>query len=396
MAHRSGGGSHGGGRHGGSHRSGRGGGSSVLRYSNHSFSNSRRFRYYDRHGRENYIYCSGVPKKVSIFQLIINLIFFIPFIGGGLLIFVYFLSNILPPKPLEPVYEPADVHIIDEAGVIDNQDSLEDALLEFEQLTGIEPYVVTMNHSDWVQYYGSLSDYAYSMYLNTFSDEQHFLVVYSQPENAGEVDFVDWSWEAIQGDETDKILTENHFDQFSRDLHDDLLRNSVSVGEAFENAFQNSLSYMMKGNYSEAVAAGLFSLFWNLIVGIFIVSLISEFINGRRDYQEVPLEGSGNTVPGVMGYGNNVSYQGSAGYQNNTVFQGDGSYQNNTVFQGDGNYQNGMNYGSNQVYQNNLNGAQYNENNSYYNDDARYRSPEYYDDDARYRGSTAYESSKNK
>lgn len=418
MAHRSGGGSHGGGRHGGSHHhSGHGGGSSGPRYSTRPFPNSRRFRYYDRHGRENYIYCSGVPRKSNIFTLIVNLIFFIPFIAAGLFTLLYFLVTFFPPSPLKPVYDQTDVHIFDEAGVIDNEASLEDALQEFEDLTGISPYVVTVYNSEWIGYFNELSDYAYYMYINAFSDEQHFLVLYSEPENAEELDFVDWSWEAIQGDETDRILTEDHFDKFSIDLHDDLLRDSVSVGEAFENAFKNSLTYMMKGDRRESVSMGIFSLFWNFIVGIFIFNVISDFIKGRRDYQEVPYESAGNAVSGAMGYGNNVSYQGNTGYQNNTTFQGDRNYQSNTSFQGNGNYQsnmsfqgngndqNNMNYGANEFHQSNLNGVQYNgvqyntqspADANYYNDDARFRSPEYYDDDARYRGSTAYESDKNK
>lgn len=405
MAHRSGGGSHSGGHHSSSHHSGHGGRSSGPRYSKRPFPNARRFRYYDRHGRENYIYCSDVPRKSSIFALIVNLIFFIPFIGAGLITLVFFLISFLPPHSLEPVFDQTDVHIIDEAGVIDNEVSLEDALQEFEDLTGISPYVMTVYDSEWIRYFDNLSDYAYSMYLNTFSDEQHFLVVYSEPENAEELDFVNWSWEAIQGDETDRILTEDHFDKFSSDLHDDLLRDSVSVGEAFENAFKNSLTYMMKGDRGESASIGIFSLFWNFFIGIAIFSLINDFIKGRREYQEVPYENTGNAVSGAMGYGNNIPYQGNEGYQNNTTFQGGGNYQNNTTFQGDGNYQNSINYGANEFHQSSLNGVQYNgvqynaqgqADDNFYNDDARFRSPEYYDDDARYRGSTAYESDKNK
>lgn len=137
-----------------------------------------------------------------------------------------------------------DVYIVDNIGVIDNEDSLKEVMREFEDLTGIYPCVMTVYDSDWNQDYEELWQYAYDVYINTYSDELHFLIVYSEPENAAELDFVDWSWEAIQGDDTDPILTEYNFGIFQDALQTDLLRDNVSVGEAFENAFEKILQYL--------------------------------------------------------------------------------------------------------------------------------------------------------
>ncbi|MDE6712451.1 MAG: hypothetical protein K2K20_01790, partial [Lachnospiraceae bacterium] len=235
---------------------------------------------------------------------------------------------------------------MDTIGVIDNKDSLEKVLQEFEDTTGISPYIKTVYFDEWIWYYDELWEYAYSEYLNTFDDEQHFLIVYSEPENAEELDFVDWFWEGIQGDETDPILTESKMERFNKDLQDNFLRNNISVGEAFEYTFGESLTYMMgRNDNDDASAMLLFGVVWNAFVLIFVVSMINSFIISRRDYQEVPMEGSSNTVPGAMGHGNNTAYQNGTGVP----------YQNNTTFQNGSNSQNGQTYQNSQVYQSNAN-----------------------------------------
>ncbi len=335
MAHRSGGGSHSGGHHSGGHHSsshGGSGGGNSPRYSNRPFPHARRLRYYDRHGRARYIYVSQMPTKASSFQLICPLIFFIPYISAGIFSEASVFLTLISTKLLRPEYEPTDVHIMDGAGVIDDEDSLEEILQEFEDETGISPYVMTVYDEDWKYYYNELWNYAYEIYINSFSDEQHFLIVYSEPENAAELDFVDWSWEGIQGDDTDPILTESNVDRFGDDLHDNLLRNNVSVGEAFEKAFKKSLTYMMKNNNGgEAVASLVFAVIWNVVIFYAVGGVIRSYIIGKRDYQEVPLEGYANTVPGAIG-GNNPSGTGVP-YQNQTTFQGDPNYQGSQIYQ---------------------------------------------------------------
>lgn len=323
MAHRSGGGSHSGGHHsGGHHSSGSHGGSGGgLRYSNKPFHNARRYRYYDRNGRERYLYCNGVPRKMSILELIIKVVLYLPFVFGSFPIIMMVLSALEPPSPLEPVYEKTDVHIMDTIGVIDNEESLEVVLQEFEDKTGISPYVMTVYDSEWQEEYGELWEYAYRIYVNEFTDEQHFLLVYSEPENAAELDFVDWSWEEIQGDETDPILTETNMERFNKDLNDNFLRDNVSVGEAYETALKNSLSYLMERSNGSKESVKILIIFfsiWNLIIIGAIVNVISSYKKTNRDYQEVPMEGIvNNPVPGTMGYGydDDARYRGSTAYE---------------------------------------------------------------------------------
>ncbi len=224
---------------------------------------------------------------------------------------------------------------------------MEEILQKFEDETGISPYVLTVYDEDWKNY-DELWEYAYDEYYDLFDDEQHFLIVYSEPENAAKLDFVDWSWEGIQGDDTDRILTESNMEIFNKDLHDNFLRDNVSVGEAFEKTFKKSLTYVMKNNNGgEAAATILFVIVWNAFIFFAIYSVFKSYIIGTRDYQEVPIGGSANTASGTMGNGAN------AAYQNGTTYQGGAAYQSSTTtFQGDTNYQGGQGYQGGQVYQN--------------------------------------------
>lgn len=331
MAHRSGGGSHSGGSHsGGSHSSYGSGGRSGPRFSKHPFPNARKFRYFDKHGREMFIYGETMPTKSSKLGLILSLIFISPFLLAGIGILAQFIFIFFPMKPLSPDYAPTDIHIMDGAGVIDNEESLEETLQEFEDLTGISPYVMTLHDSDWMEHFNyNLSDCAYHEYITLFSDEQHFLVVYSEPENAEELDFVDWSWEAIQGDETDSILTESKFEIFQEDLHSGLLQENISVGEAFENAFEQAKTYMMRGDKQDIFLSGLMAVIWNVFIVSILISQIKNYKEGQRDYEEVVY----GAPAGVPNNGNNADGQNYPSNENYVSGQNNDSYQKNTTWQ---------------------------------------------------------------
>ncbi len=363
MPHHSGGGSHSGGSHGsssGGHHGGRGSSGPVI--SNKPFHNSRRFRYYGRNGSEHYIYSTEMPKRMSLFELIFTLIFLVPFLVVGTLSF----STLMPVKPLTPVYEVPDVHIEDHIGTIDNNSSLENTLKDFEELTGISPYIITVYDSEWQDNFVDLIDYSYDLYVNHFDDEQHFLIVYSEPENADELSFVDWRWEAMQGDETDSIITEENFARFQDDLQEGLTKNNISTGDAMENAFINSLDYMMKIDKNALAANLFFPIVWNSIVLVFIISFIKNFIVSRREYVEVPMENTAGYNAG-SNYGTNMSGNniGSNYGTNTTGYNAGNSYGTNAA-----GYNAGNSYGTKMSDYNINNGS--NSDFNYQNDDQKY------------------------
>ncbi|MDO5559892.1 MAG: hypothetical protein Q4F95_09885 [Oscillospiraceae bacterium] len=292
MPHSSGGGSHSGGSHssGGSHHSGHSGGGPTI--SRRPFKNSRRYIYHDRHGMEQSIYCTQLPKKQSLGTLIFQLLFLLPFFAvGGFMAFLA-IKQMMPPSPMKPLSSFSDVHISDDADVLDNENKLENTLREFQKTTGICPYIMTVYDSDWKENYDDLEAYSFSLYVNHFPDEQHFLVVYSQPDDAEDQSFVDWSWEGMQGDNTDDIISERNFSKFQNDLQKYLTRDDVTVSEAFDNAFTHSLDYIMtksSGN-SEAFSMIFFCVMWIGFTLLFAVIILKSYIASKRDYQEVSMD----------------------------------------------------------------------------------------------------------
>ncbi len=301
MPHSSGGGSHSGGGHsGGSFGGGSHGGSSGRGISKRYFPNAKRFRYYDRNGRERYVYGRELPTPMSKALLIFVMIFMLPFIFSGGMVWKAAGQVVIPPKPLKAVYASPGEHVKDEIGAIGSNRALETSMKSFETKTGICPYIITVYDSEWQGKYNSLEDYAYSLYVNNFADEQHFLLVYSEPEDADSLDFVDWSWEGMQGDETDPILTVESMEKFNSDIQKYLTIDSLSTGDAFEKAFSNANGYLMKaaGLGSEQ---GLFLLFfgiaWYGFIAFFIATTIRGYIVSNREYQEVSIGAS--AIPNV-------------------------------------------------------------------------------------------------
>lgn len=293
MPHSSGGGSHGGGSHGGGgHRGGSHGGShsggrSNARISRRPFANSSRYRYRRIGGGYGYIYADRVPERISVGALIFQLIFLIPFFAVGIgFTYHIFSSGIFNKKPLTPQYSDNGNYIEDNIGVIDNEAYLNEALADFQDLTGICPYIITVYDSDWENNYTSLENYAYNLYVNHFYDEQHFLIVYSEPSVYGDDGFVDWSWEAMQGDDTDLIITQDNFSEFQGDLQKYLNMNDYTVERAFRQSFYNSLDYMMNGSDGSGTYI-LFLIFWDFIIIFFLISIIISFIKGSRNYEKV-------------------------------------------------------------------------------------------------------------
>lgn len=300
MAHRSSGGSHSSGGHYSSRRSSShhsshrmsGSGNSITRYSKKPFLNARRFRYYDKNGIERYVYCDRFPPRISFSKLILNLALILPFF---LMVYLEFKENLyvyILPKPLDPVYETTDVHISDELGIFEDENGMEDILQQFEDTTGISPYIMTVYYSEWQGKFDEFWEYVYYTYHIKFSDEQHFLIAYSETETGKS-----WQWDLFYGDEAKQILTEEHMNRFGVDFFENFQNGENSAGKSFERAFENSLTYMMEYKYlSSAIVTTIIFLILFLGLLFFLVSVIKEYKMGKMDYQEVPMIGSINSI----------------------------------------------------------------------------------------------------
>lgn len=259
MPHSSGGGSHGGGCHGGSH--GGSGGSSGPRISRSHFAGAIRYRYFYR-GQERYFYTDRTYKKWSPARLLIGF-FYVPFL------IVIILGIARTEKLWFNRFSKSELMIEDKAGVLGSDHGLEEALEQFRKKTGITPAVVTIPQSAWQGSYNSLERYAYNRYLNEFSDEMHWLIVYSSsPELERK-----WSFEGMQGNDTDSVLTEYTAAGFNEQLYANLSNAQLSVGESIADAFECTTSRAKKPNVLTCNATELFMLVFVCFHAYFMLGL---------------------------------------------------------------------------------------------------------------------------
>ncbi len=288
MPHSLGGGSHSGGSHRSSsgRRSRRGG----VRMSKTYYPNAHKYMYRDRYGNNKYIFADYMPSRVSVWFFAFQIAFLVPFIMAGGALIVSSISMIFPPAPLQSLTETTQSHIDDQIEVLDDEETLEAELRSFEELTGVCPYIITVRDSEWIADYESLERYSYSLYVNRFADEQHLLLVYSEPAMANESGFIDWSWVEMQGDDVDAIMTGAKFDIFRQDLDKYLTIDKYSVAEAFQMTFSEAKTYIMNRDavLFDILIMAFSTVFWNVITGIFVYGFVTGFIRGRREYTEVP------------------------------------------------------------------------------------------------------------
>lgn len=258
MPHSSGGGSHGGGSHGGGSHGGSGRSSRRSTY----FPGAHKYVYY-KDNRPVYYYRADTiktPEQRKKTNLAIGL--FLAFFYV-LMIVSCLVGSFHHPKKLDMNYD-TEILIYDDIDVMTAKDEeqLREILEDFQNLTGITPAVITVPQSVWLGRYTTMENYAYDLYVNTFSDEKHWLIVYSEPEVKD--GFNDWHWEGMQGDDTDPVLTQKWADTFTDHAHKYLLDQKIGVAEAFARAFSDLMPDIMKTSFQPVV---LFAVFFILFHG---------------------------------------------------------------------------------------------------------------------------------
>ena len=228
MPHSSGGGSHSGGSHGGYHRS-----SGRSSYRSHSDSYSRR-----RRRSQRYVYYrNNIPKFFetdSVFKpgfSIAKMLVCILLLAVG----VFMISKAIPHVPK---YSDRSIIVRDEVNVISDKKAVISKLEEFQEKTGITPAIITIPNETWMNGYTSIERYAYYRYLAEFSDEMHWLIVYSQPDLKQEKRMY-WYWEGMQGDYTDGVLTSSDTSRFNT-----VFNSYLGSNESFDDAVIKSFAYI--------------------------------------------------------------------------------------------------------------------------------------------------------
>ncbi len=248
MPHSSGGGSSVGGTHGGS-----AGSSGYYRSSKTYFEGSRLFYYYEGNVLHR-IYLSGSPKAAKKSNILSLVILSIVFLAA---IFVFVFSQYRNPKKLNTTFTTNDIVITDTNNIIDDESKtkLNNTLEIFLDKTGIAPAVIFISNDEWKTTYSSLEKYAYHEYVKLFNDEDHWLIVYSSDKDRVDAN---WSFEGMQGDNTDSILSERITDNFNNEIYNSL-KTKNSPFESINKAFSNlNETVMESGFYTSAIVVVIY------------------------------------------------------------------------------------------------------------------------------------------
>jgi len=296
-----GGGSSGGGfSGGGGHFSGGSGGNHGPRFSTRSaFPGSRRYYYTNSLGRTYFFYYAGSPTRESFTS---SVIFPALFVLAGLVLFAVMVYSLLPHKMNERYLKSVGVYIQDEANVLTDQKEVTESLRTFYDKTGIEPYVYTFLAKDFnTQRYGSLNasnleDFAYKLYVNTFDDEGHWMIVIAVGDTTE-----DWIWCDMAGDDT-TFITDDLWSSFRSDLQKNLSKDDVSISKAvsltFDNATYNA-THLSRSSRLGLIFVIVFAVIWEigsisvLVNSIKRVKMINEYCDfrdkrGGRDFYDAP------------------------------------------------------------------------------------------------------------
>lgn len=236
MPHSMGGGSSSGGSHHGSssHGSSSHGssGSSRPRVSHSYYSGSYSYVHYDiRNKRYSTIYTSRPVavlneeaernKKIKKPALIIVSVLAIALV-------LYILSAGLSPRIKVMGVPKEDINIVDNANFFNSEGKqrVKEALIQFYDKTGIATEVVTCTYQDWKDKFTTLEVYAEYLYVTTWDDEKHLLILicdlHDEPMSND-----DWLFETMLGDDTDKALREYEQGKFVDNIHAGLWRSGT-------------------------------------------------------------------------------------------------------------------------------------------------------------------------
>ncbi len=299
------------------------------------FPGAKRYSYLS-HGKVKYIYSQTDPAKRFHPARLLVLLFYIPFIFGGL----FMVKTSSTPSLKKP--DSTEIIIKDEADVITSQDEseLRTVLRDFYKKSGVVPSVITVEDQKWKDIVFDKENwerpseyYAYTRYLSEFNDEMHWLIVYSDPS----ADF-----EPMQGNNTDAVLTEDIGDIFINRLETNLKDKNTGVGASVSNAFETIMPLISKPSLFDRLASLGPAIFLFLFVGFhaFFMAGLYDLKYKRAVYDPDPDEARqlGNAAAGAaagitQNYGTSADMSRAypqSGYQNygNSYASAGNGYQN--------------------------------------------------------------------
>ncbi|MCR5101551.1 MAG: TPM domain-containing protein, partial [Butyrivibrio sp.] len=280
MPHSSGGGSHSGGFHSSSSSSSSRSRSSKRTapppiYRDKPCRGYSRYAFYNG-SRINYRYVRDTPQSAGLFFTYLVYVFFL--LIGALII--YASINKVEKLNMDYAYGPGITDYIDIL-TDEEEEKLYETFEQFQEKTGISVGLLTDYNESWQDYYDSLENYAYDVYVNSYEDEKHWLIVYTEPKDINP-EFSDWYWEGMQGDLTDLVLTGDTTDEFGEKLQRYLTSNNYTVGEAFNSAFMELTDSLIIGKTEYEPVGIIMGGGWIIFVIFGIIMTTQESINNRK------------------------------------------------------------------------------------------------------------------
>lgn len=239
----------------------------APKHSSKPFVGARMYYYFDLHGARHFFYYSGIPQKRSISGLIVSTVV-------ALLIFSIFLFAsiyIIVPRKLKPSkceFYPSYVH--DESGLFSGSDInyLNESLEKFYKETGIQPFVYVVSYDDVPDVFkpvnkNNLHDYAYDIYLDTFNDEGHCLILY-----ALNVEDDSGIWIEMTGDDAQTVFNDDDFKVFQKDLTAKLKVEDCNRAIAIADTFTENIDTVMKLGTHEKI------ILWFIVNGFILIFVV--------------------------------------------------------------------------------------------------------------------------
>ena len=305
MPHSSGGGSHSSGSHSSSSYSG---GKSTPSVYKTYHSGTKRYVYY-QNNRPRYYYSKEKVKMPTAWKLPVAITVLVVLVLFCILSFSW---SVITPSKLEMDYD-TEIVIDDNIDIMTEaeESDLTAKLKEFQDITGITPAILTVKNKKWESHYDSLENYAYDYYVNAFSDECHWLIVYSTD---GGTEFEDWHWEGMQGDLTDNIITSEVSDHFNDVMQKEVTaRTRYTVKDAIYDSFSAILPGIMNKSidWENVVMTIIFAI---IMIGL-CISYIFDIIKAKKQShsyvcktaEEDPLEDTCEYCGGVYVHGIHIS-----------------------------------------------------------------------------------------
>lgn len=291
-----GGGHSGGGGNGSFHSGGSHGGSSGgykgPRYSNtRPFPGSRRFFYINSLGCRRHFYYKGTPIKRNIWNTIIPSALFSIF---ALALCVCMVFAVIPHKLKEGKCLYSGEYISDANNLFSNDEetAIKKSMEAFYEKTGVEPYLYAFEAVALPVEYGNkitesvLEQYAYDLYLNTFYDEGHFMILYTESWASGNLDF--WMWIDCTGTDALDIVDDDAFNDFQYSMQKYLRNDNYTNGMAIAKSFDDATETIMNPDYASLLFIIVFFLFFLIVPIVGVVRSIKEIkeVNAYCDYRD--------------------------------------------------------------------------------------------------------------